>query len=75
MFAANYSDSLVERTEAGQFADDWTLEASDVAVTLDMSSEYNIKLSEGMAIQYSINNVFEISPLDLFIYLAHDTSY
>lgn len=39
VFAANYSDALVERTEAGQFADDWTLEASDVVVRLDMSSK------------------------------------
>lgn len=40
VFAANYSDALVERTEAGQFADDWTLESSDVSVKLDMSSEW-----------------------------------
>lgn len=40
VFASNYSASLIERTEAGQFADDWTLEASDVTVRLDMSSKF-----------------------------------
>lgn len=39
VFQSNYSDSLVERTEAGRYAEDWTIEASDVAVQMDMSSK------------------------------------
>lgn len=39
VFQSNYSDSLIERTEAGRSAEDWTIEASDVAIQMDMSSK------------------------------------
>lgn len=39
VFRSNYSDSLIERTEAGRSAEDWTIEASDVAIQMDMSSK------------------------------------
>lgn len=39
VFQSNYSESLVERTEAGRYATDFTIEASDVDVRLDMSSK------------------------------------
>lgn len=39
VFQSNYSESLVERTEAGRYAEDWTIEASDVDIRMDMSSE------------------------------------
>lgn len=38
-FPANYTDSLVQRTTEGRFAEDWVLESSDMGVTMDMSSE------------------------------------
>lgn len=41
VFQSNYSESLVERTETGRYAEDWTIEASDVGIKLDMSSEYS----------------------------------
>lgn len=40
VFQQNYSESLVERTEAGRYAEDWVLEASNVEVKLDMSSKF-----------------------------------
>lgn len=40
VFQKNYSESLVERTEMGRSADPWVLEASDLALRLDMSSAY-----------------------------------
>jgi hypothetical protein len=39
VFAQNYSESLVERTEYGQNVEDYTLESATVDVQLDMSSE------------------------------------
>lgn len=39
VFQKNYSDSLVERTQMGRTADQWVLEASDLAVRFDMSSK------------------------------------
>ena len=39
IFQSNYSDSLVERTEAGRYAEDYTIEASDVTIRMDMSSK------------------------------------
>lgn len=39
VFQSNYSEALVERTESGRYADDYTLESSDVNVRLDMSSK------------------------------------
>lgn len=40
IFQNNYTDSLVERTEQGRYAEDYTIDASDIAVKLDMSSKY-----------------------------------
>lgn len=45
IFQSNYSDSLVERTEAGRYAEDYTIEASDIQIKMDMSSTY-LKLPE-----------------------------
>lgn len=39
VFQQNYSDSLVERTEAGRYADDFTLDSSVVDIRMDMSSK------------------------------------
>lgn len=39
VFQSNYSESLVERVEGGRYASDYTIEASDVDVRLDMSSK------------------------------------
>lgn len=39
VFAENYTDSLVERTENGRYTDDATVESSDLNVKLDMSSK------------------------------------
>lgn len=44
VFAANYSESLVERVEAGQFAEESTIDAAAVSVRLDMSSELRTNL-------------------------------
>lgn len=41
VFKHNYSEALVERTESGRYATDYTIESSDVDVRLDMSSEYS----------------------------------
>lgn len=41
VFQKNYSESLVERTERGQNADDGAVDAADLDVRLDMSSELN----------------------------------
>lgn len=40
VFASNYTDSLVERTENGRYTDDATVESSDLNVRLDMSSKW-----------------------------------
>ncbi|CAD7092081.1 unnamed protein product [Hermetia illucens] len=39
VFASNYSESLVERTEAGRSAENATIDASEVEVRLDMSNQ------------------------------------
>lgn len=39
VFPSNYSDSLVERTESGRFADNATIETAEVSVRLDMSNQ------------------------------------
>lgn len=39
IFQKNYSEALVERTEAGRYADDYTINASDVDIRMDMSSK------------------------------------
>ncbi|XP_055375521.1 ABC transporter G family member 20 [Condylostylus longicornis] len=39
VFAKNYSDSLVERTESGRSVDDYTIESAEVAIRLDMSNQ------------------------------------
>lgn len=39
IFSQNYSDALVERTEAGRFADESTIESAEVTVKLDMSNQ------------------------------------
>uniref|UniRef100_A0A2M4AFI7 Putative abc transporter n=1 Tax=Anopheles triannulatus TaxID=58253 RepID=A0A2M4AFI7_9DIPT len=39
VFASNYSDSLVERTERGRDVDDFTIESANLAVTMDMSNQ------------------------------------
>lgn len=44
IFKSNYSDSLVERTEAGRYAEDYTIEASDIEIRMDMSSK-NLKIN------------------------------
>lgn len=44
IFRSNYSDSLIERTEAGRYAEEWTIEASDVAIQMDMSSMFKKKI-------------------------------
>lgn len=38
-FPSNYTDSLVQRTLDGRFAEEWILDSSDMSVTMDMSSE------------------------------------
>lgn len=38
-FPHNYTESLVQRTLDGRYADDWILESSDMGVTMDMSSK------------------------------------
>lgn len=40
IFKSNYTAALVERTESGRYAEDATIESSDVDIRLDMSSEY-----------------------------------
>lgn len=40
IFQSNYSAALVERTEQGRYTDDYTIEASDIGIRLDMSSKY-----------------------------------
>lgn len=39
IFQSNYTESLVERTESGRYAEDSTLEAADLNVRLDMSNQ------------------------------------
>lgn len=39
-FSHNYTDSLVERTEYGQNAEDSIIEAAELNVHLDMSSKH-----------------------------------
>lgn len=39
VFSANYSESVLERSEQGRFADQATLDFSDVNVRLDQSSK------------------------------------
>lgn len=39
VFSSNYSEALVERTESGRYADDFTIESSDIDIKLDLSSE------------------------------------
>lgn len=46
IFQKNYSESLVQRTEAGRYATDYTIEASDVDVRMDMSSKFQCPLSD-----------------------------
>lgn len=38
-FPSNYTESLVQRTLDGRFAEDWVLESSDMGVRMDMTSE------------------------------------
>lgn len=40
IFASNYSESLVERTEYGQNVPDSVVDAAELNVKLDMSSEF-----------------------------------
>lgn len=42
IFQSNYSESLVDRTEAGRYAEDYTIEASDIEIRMDMSSKNRI---------------------------------
>lgn len=39
IFSSNYSESLVERTERGQSAEDYIIDNAAVTVRLDMSSK------------------------------------
>lgn len=39
VFDKNYTNALNERVESGRYADNATIDASDVNVRLDMSSE------------------------------------
>lgn len=41
IFSSNYSDSLIERTEYGQNVPDSVLDAAELNVKLDMSSEFH----------------------------------
>lgn len=45
VFQKNYSESLVERTETGRYATDYTIESSDIDVQMDMSSESHFTYS------------------------------
>lgn len=38
-FPQNYTDSLVQRTLDGRYAEDWILDSSDMGVRMDMTSE------------------------------------
>lgn len=42
VFAHNYSESLVERTEYGQNVEDYVVESAELDVHLDMSSKLNL---------------------------------
>ena len=39
-FPSNYTDSLEVRLNDGKFADDWSIDYSNVEITMDMSSEF-----------------------------------
>lgn len=41
IFKSNYTTSLVDRTENGRYAEDATIEASDVDIRMDMSSKFS----------------------------------
>lgn len=44
IFSQNYSESLVERTEYGQNAETYVVDAAELDVRLDMSSEFSSAL-------------------------------
>lgn len=44
VFAHNYSESLVERTEYGQNVEDYIVESAQLDVQLDMSSKRNLHM-------------------------------
>lgn len=55
IFQSNYSAALVQRTEQGRSADDYTIEASDIGINLDMSSELAYNRSKQPAIAHAID--------------------
>lgn len=59
IFQSNYSAALVERTEQGRSADDYTIEASDIGINLDMSSEFacSFSSSDGTRLMDMLNNL------------------
>lgn len=67
IFQSNYSESLVERTEGGRYATDYTIEASDVDVRLDMSSNIDrIDRTICQSIKAIYFFKFQINKLELF---------
>lgn len=46
IFKSNYTTSLVDRTENGRYAEDATIEASDVDIRMDMSSKFSAPRKE-----------------------------
>lgn len=45
VFASNYTESLIERTENPRYVDNATVDASDLGIKLDMSSRFTMQLS------------------------------
>lgn len=71
VFRSNYSNALVERTEQGRSADDYTIEASDIGIRLDMSSKfllclYNNNINRNKIFQLNHCEYFQINKLANF---------
>lgn len=43
-FPSNYTESLEVRINDGKYADDWSIDYSNVEITMDMSSEFTTKI-------------------------------
>lgn len=73
IFQSNYSDALVERTEGGRYADEFTLDSSDVDIKLDMSSAY-LFLFEHYKPQRDLNLDYIESDKTKLLFLSTQTS-
>lgn len=53
VFSGNYTDALVDRVENTRFAEDGSIESSEINIRLDMSSEFILTCQLNIFISFS----------------------